>query len=170
MENTAIQFTITLSKHLGYVLAAQTSRGLCALYLGDTPKIVRDELHRAFPRAQFDPHNLKLCNAMTQISNYLTNTHSDLNIGLDLSGTIFQKSVWNALQTIPIGQTATYATIANKLGCPKSYRAVASACASNKISIIIPCHRVIKSNGHLSGYRWGVHRKEILLRQEKQKR
>jgi AraC family transcriptional regulator of adaptative response/methylated-DNA-[protein]-cysteine methyltransferase len=124
------------------------------------------ELQNRFPKARLSGGDAPFQAWMAQVVNFVEAPHAGLHLPLDVRGTAFQQRVWNALTAIPPGTTASYAEIAAKIGAPKSSRAVAQACASNKIAVAIPCHRVVRADGALSGYRWGVGRKRALLKIE----
>jgi AraC family transcriptional regulator of adaptative response/methylated-DNA-[protein]-cysteine methyltransferase len=153
---------------LGLVLAAATERGVCAILLDDDPRVLDRELAERFPRALLVAGDtafaLTLARVIELVENPREATSSDLP--LDIQGTAFQQRVWQALRRIPAGQTATYADIAAAIGAPRAVRAVGAACGANHISVAIPCHRVLRSDGHLSGYYWGVERKRALLERE----
>lgn len=138
---------------VGNILIASTKKGVCAVILGDTKKQLLQDLQDRFPSATF-------------VECSLSKVFSLQKAKLDLHGTPFQQNVWKALQSIPKGKTSTYADIAKKIGKPKAVRAVAQACGANPIAIRIPCHRVVRSDGAISGYRWGVERKRALLQAE----
>ena len=146
---------------LGSVLAGSSEMGVCAILLGDEPELLVTELQRRFPTARLTEGN----NDLTEII-ALTETPSKLALPLDIRGTAFQQRVWQALCEIPAGSTLSYTQVAANIGSPKSVRAVAGACAANAIAVAIPCHRVVRSDGNLSGYRWGVARKRQLLDRE----
>lgn len=151
---------------LGAVLAAASERGLCALLLGDDPDALVRELQDRFPRAQLLGTDAAFEQWMAQVIGFVDAPGSTLALPLDVQGTIFQQRVWTALQAIPPGQTASYAQIAERIGAPRAVRAVAQACAANALAVAIPCHRVVRTDGALSGYRWGVERKRALLDKE----
>lgn len=151
---------------LGWVLAAATARGLCAIELGDDPETLTAGLHARFPNA-VRVHDPGFTAWMEQIIAFLAAPQRGLDLPLDIQGTAFQRRVWAALRTIPAGSTQSYADIAAQIGAPTAARAVASACAANKLAVAIPCHRVVRQNGDLSGYRWGIERKRRLLAQER---
>ena len=145
---------------LGTILVARTKRGVCAILLGDG---AREELHERFARATFVEDNDRAIAAAIA----MVDRGARFSLPLDIQGTVFQQRVWKALQEIPTGQTLSYSEVAEKIGAPKSARAVATACAANAIAVAIPCHRVVRGDGSLSGYRWGVERKRALLEHEK---
>ena len=151
---------------LGALLVARSARGVCAISLGDDPDALLRELQDRFPRAELvggDPGFERL---VAQVVGLIAQPGIGHDLPLDVRGTAFQQRVWQALRRIPPGQTASYADIAARIGSPKAVRAVAQACAANTLAIAIPCHRVVRSDGALSGYRWGVARKRALLERE----
>ncbi len=154
---------------LGSVLVAQSTRGICAILLGDAEgaadALVRD-LQARFPRAQLQPGDAAFAALVAQVVAFVEAPGLGLALPVDVRGTAFQQRVWQALQAIPAGQTASYAEIAQRIGAPTAVRAVARACAANALAVAVPCHRVVKSDGGLSGYRWGVERKRALLQRE----
>jgi AraC family transcriptional regulator of adaptative response/methylated-DNA-[protein]-cysteine methyltransferase len=154
------------SCYLGWVLAAATDRGLCAIDLGDEPATLEAELRSRFPRAQI-VHDPGFAGAMQEIVGFLDAPERGLSLPLDIQGTAFQRRVWAALREIPAGSTLSYTEVAERIGAPAAVRAVAGACAANKLAVAIPCHRVVRQNGDLSGYRWGVERKRRLLARER---
>ncbi|MCS6840750.1 MAG: methylated-DNA--[protein]-cysteine S-methyltransferase [Roseiflexaceae bacterium] len=150
----------------GHVLAAATERGICAVALGDDPAALVNDLRRAF-RAMPIVRDIALPNHwMDALLDYLHGARMDLDLPLDVAATPFQQMVWNALRAIPYGETQTYRQVAQRIGRPRATRAVARACASNPAALIIPCHRVVRSNGALGGYRWGIERKRALIAHE----
>lgn len=155
---------------LGAVLVASTVRGICALSLGDDPQLLLQELQDRFANAELrggDAHYEQLVARVVALIEAPLGAAPEMwNLPLDIRGTAFQTQVWQALQNIPAGSRLSYSELAEQMGCPKAVRAVASACAANKIALIIPCHRVVRSDGSLSGYRWGVERKRELLQRE----
>jgi len=153
---------------LGTVLVAASDRGVCAISLGDDPDTLVRELQDRFARAQLIGADAEFEEFIAQIVGYVDNPVLGLDLSLDIRGTAFQQRVWQALRAIPAGTTATYTELAKRLGAPKSARAVARACATNVLAIAIPCHRVVRTDGSLSGYRWGVERKRALLEKESQ--
>lgn len=163
---TSIQFSISHCS-LGSILIASSDVGLCALTLGDDPKELIADLKNIFRNTQLVDNDTKLEPMMKAVIHFIEHPHTPFHLSLDVRGTQFQKRVWQALCEIPLGHTASYADISKRIGKPKSMRAVAQACGANSIAVIIPCHRVIRSDGALSGYRWGVERKAELLRRER---
>src|SRR5262249_50543182 len=124
------------------------------------------ELQNRFPRANLIKNDKAIKETIANILDFIKNDTKKSNFSLDLQGTPFQKRVWQALKKVPRGSTKSYQDIAKKIGAPKSSRAVAQACAANRVAILIPCHRIVRTNGSLSGYRWGISRKKMLLEQE----
>lgn len=153
---------------LGYVLVGMTERGLCEVSLGDTPEAIEAWLMRDYPAATFSRDDDALGETVATLVSYLNGDSKQLQLPLDVQATAFQLRVWEALRGIPYGETRSYRQVAESLGAPDASRAVARACASNRVALVIPCHRVVREGGDLSGYRWGVERKSALLRQEKQ--
>jgi AraC family transcriptional regulator of adaptative response/methylated-DNA-[protein]-cysteine methyltransferase len=165
-QNTAITYAIG-SSSMGMILVARSTRGICAILMGDTEETLLVDLQQRFPQALLVPGDADFSETLEKVVAWTEqprNSHIDLP--LDIRGTAFQQRVWQALQAIPVGETASYAEIAQRIGNPGSVRAVAQACASNALAMAIPCHRVLRSDGALSGYRWGVERKKELLRRE----
>lgn len=153
---------------MGAILAAQTKRGVCAILIGnDAGQLVQD-LQDKFPKAKLVGDAPEYQEVMAQIVALVENPKSGLDLPLDIRGTAFQKRVWKALQQIPPGATITYKEVAEKIGSPKAARAVAQACGANSLAIMIPCHRVVRNDGSLSGYRWGIDRKRTLIERERQ--
>jgi AraC family transcriptional regulator of adaptative response/methylated-DNA-[protein]-cysteine methyltransferase len=153
---------------LGAILVAQSERGICAIALGDDPDALVHELQDQFPRAELAGGDAAFEQSVAQVVGLVEAPAVGLALPLDVRGTAFQERVWQALRAIPPGQTATYSEIAERIGAPQAVRAVASACAANRIAVAIPCHRVVRRDGALSGYRWGVARKRELLRRERE--
>ncbi len=152
---------------LGAILVAQSRLGLCAILLGDDPdRLVRD-LQDQFPRAELIGGDAGFERLVAQVVGFVEAPAIGLDLPLDVRGTAFQQRVWQALREIPPGATASYAEIASRIGAPKAARAVARACGANSLAVAIPCHRVVRRDGDVSGYRWGVERKRELLRREK---
>ena len=151
---------------LGAVLVAATDKGVCAILLGDDPDVLVRELQDRFPRAELKGGDVEFERMVAQVVGLVEAPGQRLDLPLDIRGTAFQQMVWAALQAIPAGKTATYTEIARAIGQPKAVRAVAQACAANPLAIAIPCHRVVRADGDLSGYRWGVERKRKLIDRE----
>jgi AraC family transcriptional regulator of adaptative response/methylated-DNA-[protein]-cysteine methyltransferase len=154
---------------LGNALVAATERGICAVELGDDAQILEKRLREEFPHARIERVDAGsdefLAPRLQAVAERLAGRASDVPV--DLMGTAFQKRVWDALMKIPTGQTRSYAELADQLGTPKAARAVASACASNRIAVVVPCHRIIRGDGSLGGYRWGLPLKQSLLERER---
>ena len=151
---------------LGAILVASSEKGVAAILIDDDPEVLVRELQDRFPRAHLVGGDKGYEKLVAQVVGFVEAPHIGLDLPLDIRGTAFQQRVWQALQEIPVGQTATYTMIAERIGAPKSVRAVAGACAANALAVAIPCHRVIRHDGSLSGYRWGVERKRDLLARE----
>ena len=151
---------------LGAVLVAWTGRGICAILLGDDPTSLAADLQTRFPRARLQSAEAEASDRVAQIVALVDAPATSLALPLDIQGTLFQRRVWEVLQSIPVGTTLSYAAVARQLGSPNAVRAVAGACAANKLAVAIPCHRVVASDGALAGYRWGVDRKRALLQRE----
>ena len=152
---------------LGAVLVARSARGVCAISLGDDPEALLRALQDRFPRADLVGGDAEFEHLVARVVGFIEAPRLGLALPLDVRGTAFQQRVWDALRRIPPGETASYAQVAVAIGAPASARAVASACASNPLAVAIPCHRVVRSDGGLSGYRWGVARKRELLARER---
>jgi AraC family transcriptional regulator, regulatory protein of adaptative response / methylated-DNA-[protein]-cysteine methyltransferase len=151
---------------LGAVLVAATDKGVCAILLGDDPHALVRDLQDRFPNAEFEGGDPAFERTVAEVVGLVEAPGQRLDLPLDIRGTAFQQRVWAALQAIPPGKTATYTEIALAIGQPKAVRAVAQACGANPLAIAIPCHRVVRSDGDLSGYRWGVERKRKLIDRE----
>jgi len=158
-------YTIAKSP-LGKVLVAATERGVSAVYLGDSDGKLLGELQKEYPRAEIAPAADSIQRWVKEIVQRIEGQQPHLELPLDLQATAFQRRVWKELQRIPRGKTRTYSQVAQSLGQPRAVRAVARACATNPVSIVVPCHRVIREDGTLAGYRWGLSRKEQLLARE----
>lgn len=156
----------TYETSLGIILAARSSRGVCTMMLGDDESELRRELHARYRSDSLREGDGAVHALMGIIRAFIEAPAGKVDLPLDLRGTNFQREVWHALLEIPPGTTATYTEIAHRIGRPKSVRAVAQACAANRIAVLVPCHRVVRSDGSLSGYRWGVDRKRALLERE----
>jgi AraC family transcriptional regulator of adaptative response/methylated-DNA-[protein]-cysteine methyltransferase len=158
---------VTVATPLGWALVAATKRGICMTALGDDRDGLAAALRQRFPLAELIAEDTGLKEWADRIVRFITAPEQNLDLPLDIRGTAFQARVWRALQKIPLGKTASYTEIAATLGQPKAVRAVAQACAANKLALIVPCHRVIRSDGSLGGYRWGLERKQALLARER---
>ncbi|MGJ0560047.1 bifunctional DNA-binding transcriptional regulator/O6-methylguanine-DNA methyltransferase Ada [Methylocystis sp.] len=161
-----IRFAIGQSS-LGAVLVAASAKGVCAISLGDDPEELLRDLQDRFPRATLIGGDESFERYVTAAVSMVERPQSSFDLPLDMRGTAFQQRVWAALRDIPAGETASYADIAKRIGAPKATRAVAGACAANPVSLAVPCHRVVRSDGALSGYYWGVERKRELLERER---
>jgi len=163
--NTDIRFAVGLCS-LGSILVAASERGVCAILLGDDPDALTRELQDRFPHARLIGGDAKFEGLVARVVGFVEAPQLGLDLPLDVRGTAFQQRVWQALRAIPPGETASYSEVARRIGAPKSVRAVAGACAANALAVAIPCHRVVRNDGGLSGYRWGVERKRALLARE----
>jgi AraC family transcriptional regulator of adaptative response/methylated-DNA-[protein]-cysteine methyltransferase len=152
---------------LGCILVATTDRGICAILLGDDPAILRRDLQERFAQARIIDGHQALDPVMAEVVDFIARPGQELDLPLDTRGTAFQQRVWRALRDIPAGSIATYGEIAERIGAPKEAYAVGEACAANMIAVAIPCHRVVRKNGGLAGYRWGFRRKRALLKRER---
>ena len=151
---------------LGAILVASSKKGVAAILLGDDPEELARNLQDRFPRAFLIGGDQEYEALVARVVAFVEKPEIDLDLPLDVRGTAFQQRVWRALRGIPVGETVSYAEIARRIGAPKALRAVAGACAENKLAVVIPCHRVVRMDGSLSGYAWGVERKRILLDRE----
>jgi len=148
---------------LGSILVAQSDRGICAMFLGDDPDSLVRDLQDQFPKANLSGDDEGFERLVAKVVGFVEAPTLRLDLPLDVRGTAFQQRVWQSLQKIPAGSTASYADVAKLIGSPNSVRAVAQACGANALAVAIPCHRVVRNDGALSGYRWGVERKRALL-------
>jgi len=164
-KGAAIRFAVGACT-LGAILVAATVKGVCAILLGGDPELLVRDLQDRFPKAQLRGGEADFEQWMARVVGLVEAPAQGLDLPLDVRGTAFQQRVWEALRAIPPGATASYAEIAQRIGAPKAVRAVAQACAANALAVAIPCHRVVRSDGSLSGYRWGVERKRALLARE----
>src|SRR3989442_2023478 len=159
---------VTVPTSLGRLLVAATERGFCRVSLGDKAAALEAELVAEFPGARVVPDKSgKLEGWVGAILAYLDGREPHLDLPLDIRATAFQRRVWQELQRIPFGKTRSYAEVARLIGRPTATRAVAQACATNPVALVIPCHRVVRESGELGGYRWGVERKKALLERER---
>ena len=161
-----ISYTITASP-LGRLLVAVTERGVCAVRMGDTDAELEEDLRAEFPAARIERDDSALSEPVEKILNHLTNKEPQLDLPLDIRSTAFQRQVWEKLRAIPYGQTVSYGDVAKALGKPGAVRAVGRACATNPVALVIPCHRVVREDQSLGGYRWGLERKQTLLERER---
>lgn len=164
-SGTKIRFAVGASS-LGAVLVAESDKGICAILLGDDPEVLIRDLEDRFPKADLIGGDKAFEKRVATVVGLVENPEKGLDLPLDIRGTAFQQRVWAALRKIPAGKTMSYTDIAKRIGSPQSVRAVAGACAANAIAIAIPCHRVVRNDGGLSGYRWGIERKQALLDKE----
>jgi len=148
------------------LLVAATEKGICALRIGDSDEALENDLRTEFPAAQIEIDSGRLRQSVKAIVKHLEGKRPDLNLPLDIQATAFQRLVWEALQSIPYGSTRSYGDVAKAIGRPTAVRAVARACATNPVALVIPCHRVIREDASLGGYRWGLERKKELLKKE----
>ena len=151
---------------LGSILVAASPRGLCAISMGNDPEALVRDLQDRFPQATLIGGDAAFEQTVAQVIGFLESPKIGLDLPLDVRGTAFQRRVWQALQAIPPGTTTSYTALAKRIGAPKAVRAVAHACAANPLAVAIPCHRVVRSDGSISGYRWGVERKRALIERE----
>lgn len=162
-----IRFAVGQSS-LGAILVAQTNKGVCAILLGDDPDQLVHDLQDRFPKAELIGGEANFELTVARVVGMIETPGQVVDLPLDIRGTAFQQQVWQALRAIPAGKTASYADIAKAIGRPSTVRAVAQACANNTLAVAIPCHRVVRTDGGLSGYRWGIDRKRALLDRERE--
>jgi AraC family transcriptional regulator of adaptative response/methylated-DNA-[protein]-cysteine methyltransferase len=165
--HTRIEFALGRCS-LGALLVASSERGVCAILLGDSQSALRADLARRFPKAELVSAAPGFQTQVAEVVRLIEAPRTALGLPLDVRGSVFQERVWQALREIPAGETRSYSELAQQLGTPKAARAVAQACANNPAAVAIPCHRVLRGDGSLAGYRWGLLRKEKLLAREKQ--
>jgi AraC family transcriptional regulator of adaptative response/methylated-DNA-[protein]-cysteine methyltransferase len=161
----AIRFAVAQCS-LGALLVASTDKGICCILLGDDPDALVRDLQDRFPKAELIGAEPGFERTVAQVVAFVEAPNLGLDLPLDVRGTAFQQRVWQALRQIPAGQTVGYAELAARLGMPQGARAIAGACAANPVAVAIPCHRVVRNDGSISGYRWGVERKQALLQRE----
>ncbi|AKU23797.1 bifunctional DNA-binding transcriptional regulator/O6-methylguanine-DNA methyltransferase Ada [Massilia sp. NR 4-1] len=164
-KGATIRFAIGASS-LGAILVASTAKGICAILMGDDPDALARDLQDRFPRAEIIGAEPDFEQVVARVVGMVEHPEIGLDLPLDVRGTAFQQRVWQVLREIPAGRTVSYTELAEMVGAPKGARAVAGACAANAIAIAVPCHRVVRNDGSISGYRWGVERKQILLERE----
>jgi len=151
---------------LGAILVASSAKGIASILLGDDPDALVRNLQDRFPAAHLIGADRDYEKLVARVVGFVETPGSGLNLPVDVRGTAFQRRVWQALQAIPVGKKVTYAEVARRIGSPKAVRSVAGACAANNLAVAIPCHRVVRTDGSLSGYAWGVERKRLLLDRE----
>jgi AraC family transcriptional regulator of adaptative response/methylated-DNA-[protein]-cysteine methyltransferase len=163
--NEEIKFAVGQTS-LGAILVASSKKGVASILLGDDPdKLVRS-LQDRFPKARLIGADREYGSLIAHVVGFVENPHIGLDLPLDVRGTAFQRRVWQALQEVPVGERVSYSEIARRIGSPSAVRAVAGACAANNLAVAIPCHRVVRNDGAVSGYAWGVERKRALLDRE----
>jgi AraC family transcriptional regulator of adaptative response/methylated-DNA-[protein]-cysteine methyltransferase len=167
LESPKVIRLVIVPCRLGWLAASATERGLCMLCLGDTSQALHVESVARFPSARVEDGNDELNGWAQLVLQQIDAAKHAVAIPLDLQGTSFQRTVWDALRAIPAGATATYTAVARAIGRPSAVRAVANACGANPVAVVVPCHRVIRSNGDLGGYRWGIERKRQLLERDR---
>jgi AraC family transcriptional regulator, regulatory protein of adaptative response / methylated-DNA-[protein]-cysteine methyltransferase len=163
--NEEIRFAVGETS-LGTILVASSKKGVASILLGDDPNALLRELQDRFPKARLIGADRSYEALVARVVGFIEAPRLGLDLPLDVRGTAFQRRVWQALQRVPIGQTVSYTEIARRIGSPNAVRAVAGACAANHLAVAIPCHRVVRNDGSLSGYAWGVERKQALLTRE----
>jgi AraC family transcriptional regulator of adaptative response/methylated-DNA-[protein]-cysteine methyltransferase len=166
-HGTAIRFAVAQCS-LGSLLVAASDKGVCAILLGDDPEALVRDLQDRFRKAELIGGDREFERWIAKVIGFIEAPRIGLDLPLDLRGTAFQQRVWEALRKIPAGQTVSYTELAKRIGLPSATRAVASACGANHIAVAIPCHRVVRTDGSISGYRWGVERKKALLARERE--
>ena len=161
----AIRFAVAECS-LGSVLVAASEKGVCAVLMGHDPVLLVRDLQDRFPKADLVGGEKEFEKTVSRVISYIESPGTGFDLPLDVRGTAFQQKVWSALRQIPVGKTVSYSDIAERIGAPKAVRAVAQACGANSLAVVIPCHRVLRNDGALSGYRWGIDRKKALLLKE----
>ena len=164
-QQALIRFAIGACS-LGAILVAATDKGICAILMGDDPELLARDLQDRFPAAELHGADAGFEDTVAKVIGLVEAPALGLDLPLDVRGTVFQQRVWEALRRIPSGETVSYAELAERIGLASGARAVAGACAANPVAVAIPCHRVVRIDGALSGYRWGVERKRALLDRE----
>jgi AraC family transcriptional regulator of adaptative response/methylated-DNA-[protein]-cysteine methyltransferase len=164
-SDTRIRFSLGQCS-LGAILVAASEKGVCHIALGDDPQSLLEELQDRFPKAELVGGDAEFEAWMAVVVGFVESPGAGFPLPLDVRGTAFQQRVWQALREVPLGETVSYSDIAKRIGAPLAVRAVAGACAANTLAVAIPCHRVVRNDGALSGYRWGVARKHALLERE----
>lgn len=166
-RGAAIRYSVVASP-LGTLLVAATERGICKIALGDSATALERDLRREFPAAHITRDSGRLASWVETILAHLSGHEPHLDLPLDIRATAFQQKVWSALRKIPYGSTRSYQAVAREIGSPSATRAVARACATNPVALVIPCHRVVREDGNVGGYRWGADRKQQLLERERE--
>ena len=156
----------TSESALGRVLVARSVSGVCAILIGADDNELVTDLAARFPEAKLVVDEGVVQDDLAKVTRFVDKPTEGLDLPLDLRGTPFQRRVWQALRTIPVGTTVTYSELANSIGAPNAVRAVAGACAANPVALAVPCHRVVGSDGDLTGYYWSVERKRVLIKKE----
>ncbi len=164
-SGASIRFAIGACS-LGAILVAATDKGICAILMGDDPELLARDLQDRFPQAELRGAEAEFEETVAKVVGFVESPGIGLDLPLDVRGTAFQQRVWQALRAIPSGSTVSYAELAERVGIPSGARAIAGACAANPVAVAIPCHRVVRQDGSISGYRWGVERKAALLKRE----
>ncbi|WLI88525.1 bifunctional DNA-binding transcriptional regulator/O6-methylguanine-DNA methyltransferase Ada [Massilia sp. R2A-15] len=164
-SGASIRFAIGACS-LGAILVAATGKGICAILIGDDPDALARDLQDRFPRAELRGAEADFEQTVAKVVGFVEHPAIGLDLPLDVRGTAFQQRVWQALRAIPAGETVSYAELAERVGIAQGARAIAGACAANPVAVAIPCHRVVRQDGSISGYRWGVERKAALLKRE----
>jgi AraC family transcriptional regulator of adaptative response/methylated-DNA-[protein]-cysteine methyltransferase len=154
--------------YLGWVIVAATDRGICAIEFGDDPDTLPEQVQARFPNAQLNKADTGFKTILRDVVDFIESPKDTFRVPLDIRGTAFQQQVWEILRQIRPGETMSYTAVAERMGKPNAVRAVASACASNKLAVVIPCHRVVSKTGKTGGYRWGPERKKRLLESEQE--
>ena len=163
---TAVIEFSTIETDFAVILVARSERGVCSILLGDTAAELYADLQKRQPHAHLRKNDAALAADIRNVTDFLAQPLTPFKLQLDIQGTDFQQAVWAVVQTIAVGETLSYSDIAQRLHKPKAVRAVANACARNPLALVIPCHRVLRADGGISGYRWGVERKRALLAKE----
>lgn len=164
-QDAALRVAIVKSS-LGHLLLARSAQGVCAILLADTPALLQRDLRQRFPHVRLLGSDADTTSLAARVARVIENPRLGLDLPLDVRGTAFQQRVWRTLREIEAGSTASYAEVAQRIGAPRAVRAVAQACAANPLAVLIPCHRIVRRDGTLSGYRWGIERKRALLARE----
>jgi len=162
-----IEYT-TAPTSMGLALVAVSSKGVCAVLLGSDARALVADLRQRFPAAEVMHQDIASVLCARQVIAVIESPETPLDVPLDLRGSDVQRSIWHALREIPVGSTASYKEIAKKIGALTTAQDVSDACAANALAVVVPCHRVIRSDGSLAGYRWGIKRKQALLDKERQ--